>query len=173
MIAPRAGLPCAVALACACSGAGQRSVGDPLPRPARDAAAPTSQSAAGSGGRISGELERKQRRMKIWGQVERLRRGKHGDLPPVTATARGGVGDPVTEIKNDTRFTLTIWFAGPCGHQVEVKPRTALTAVFCAGTYNLAAMVEEKSFLPLVRENQQFEEGVQYKLEFFVERPPR
>jgi hypothetical protein len=125
-------------------------------------------------GKIEGDVERMQRRkqMKIWGQVERIRSGKHGQLPEITAESSGGEGDPVTKIRNQTQFKLTIWFAGKCSHQVEVPAGTDVTAIFCAGKYNLAAMVDDRAFLPLVREDQDFEKGVQYKLEFFVQKSP-
>jgi hypothetical protein len=123
-------------------------------------------------GNIEGEVERREQRMKIWGQVERIRKGSHRQLPPLTATATGEKTDPVTEIHNQTRFHLTILFAGDCGHQVEVGPKTTVTTVFCAGTYNLAALVNDAAFLPLVREGQDFGNGVKYRLDFFVEKPP-
>ena len=125
-------------------------------------------------GKAASQPERTQRRkhMKIWGQVERIRSGKHGQLPALTAESSGGEGDPITKIRNQTQFKLTIWFAGKCSNQVEVPAGTDVTAIFCAGRYNLAAMVDESAFLPLVREDQDFEKGVQYKLEFFVKKPP-
>jgi hypothetical protein len=125
-------------------------------------------------GKIEGDVERMQRRkhMKIWGQVERIRSGKHGQLPELTTESSGGEGDPVTKIRNQTSFKLTIWFAGKCSHQVEVPAGTDVTAIFCAGKYNLAAMVDDRAFLPLVREDQDFEKGVLYKLEFFVQKRP-
>lgn len=125
-------------------------------------------------GKIEGEVEVKRRqRMRIWGQVERIRRAAHGTMPPITAVDRGGIGDPMTEIRNQTRFRLTIWFAGKCAQKVDVKPQSNLTVFFCAGDYNLAALVDDSAFLPLVRENQSFEPGVHYRLDFFVEKPPR
>jgi len=141
--------------------------------------APRSDSAVGTrsgtgSGQIVGEVERVAagRRMKIWGKVEAIRKGKHGELPPLTTTASGGVGDPVTEIRNQTAGQLTIWFAGKCGHQVDVPATANVTAVFCPGTYNIAAMLEDKNFLPLVREDQEFIAGMKYRLDFFVEKAP-
>jgi hypothetical protein len=163
----------AVLWAASCSGPQDPSSRPSLPPPSSrpTTSAPTSRPAA-SGGTIEGELERKRRRVRIWGEVERIRSGKHGSLPPLTTTAKGGLGDPVTKIENGTRYALTIWFAGPCSHEVQVKPKTTVTAVFCAGTYNLAAMVDTSAFLPLVREQQDFEVGVEYLLNFFVEKQP-
>lgn len=160
----------AINAAAACSGPQQRaghgesSQGTAASRPV-----------AGPAGRIEGEVERtaRQRHMRIWGQVERIRAGVHGQLPPLTTTASGGAGDPVTKIRNQTQFKLTIWFAGKCSHQVEVPPETDVTAIFCAGRYNLAAMVDDRAFLPLVREDQDFEKGVEYRLDFFVKKAPK
>ncbi len=140
------------------------------PPTTQPASAPASQAA---GGKIEGELERKRRKIRIWGEVERIRAGKHGALPPLTTTAKGGLGDPVTKIENGTKYGLTVWFAGPCSHELRVKPKTTVTAVFCAGSYNLAAMVDTSAFLPLVREQQEFEVGVEYLLNFFVEKQPQ
>ena len=130
---------------------------------------------SGEPGRIEGEVERtdRRKRMHIWGKVERIRNSAHGELPPLTATPSGTGGDPVTKIRNQTQFKLTIWFAGKCSHEVEVPAATDVTAAFCAGRYNLAAAVDDSGFLPLVREDQDFENGVQYLLEFFVKKPPR
>jgi hypothetical protein len=132
----------------------------------------------GAGGtkrdKIVAEVERiaARKRMKIWGQVERLRKSDHGELPPLTATSTGGAGDPVTDISNQTPAKLTIWFAGKCSHQVDVPASTKITTVFCPGTYNIAAMLEDNAFLPLVREEQEFTAGVRYRLDFFVKKPP-
>ncbi len=123
-------------------------------------------------GTIEGEVERRERRMKIWGRVERIRQGEHRPLPALTATATGDQSAPVTEIRNQTRFHLSVFFAGDCGQQVEVAPKTTVTAVFCAGTYNLAALVNDATFFPLLRESQDFNNGVKYRLDFFVEKPP-
>jgi hypothetical protein len=140
----------------------------------------TGQVGAGTGSgaakrdKIVADVERiaARKRMKIWGQVERLRKSDHGQLPPLTTTSTGGVGDPVTDISNQTPAKLTIWFAGKCSHQVDVPASTTITAVFCPGSYNIAAMLEDNAFLPLVREEQEFTEGVRYRLDFFVKKPP-
>jgi hypothetical protein len=136
--------------------------------------APRSDAAVGTPRRIVGEVERVEarRRMKIWGKVEAIRKAEHGELPPLTTTAAGGVGDPVTEIRNQTADQLTVWFAGKCSHQVDVPATANVTAVFCPGTYNIAAMLGDKNFLPLVREDQEFTAGMQYRLDFFVEKAP-
>jgi hypothetical protein len=160
----------ALGAAAACSGPQQRAGNGESSR-----GAATGRPLAGPAGTIEGEVERtaRQRHMRIWGQVERIRAGAHGKLPPLTTTASGGAGDPVTKIRNQTQFRLTIWFAGKCSHQVDVPPETDVTAIFCAGRYNLAAMVDDRAFLPLVREDQDFEKGVQYRLDFFVKKAPK
>jgi hypothetical protein len=164
-----------LSLSC-CSGpqtSGKGSGAGALPPPgSQPTSAPASQQTK-AGWKFEAELERKRRRVRIWGEVERIRSGKHGSLPPLTTTAKGGLGDPVTKIQNGTQYGLTIWFAGPCSHEVHVKPKTTVTAVFCAGSYNLAAMVDTTTFLPLVREQQDFEVGVEYLLNFFVEKQPQ
>ena len=110
--------------------------------------------------------------MRIWGHVQRIIEKKHGKLPALQTVKKGGVGDPVTEIINDTPYKLTIWFAGKCAHETDVKPRGRIIAVFCPGSYHLAAMVDNKEYLPLVRENQVFEGGKGYKLSIIIKQRP-
>lgn len=119
------------------------------------------------------EDEATRRKMKIWGEVERIRKNQHAKLPPLTATLTGGKGDPVTAINNQTNTMLTIWFAGECSHQVQVPQGATVTTVFCPGDYNIAAMVDDNAFLPLLREGQGFQAGVHYRLDFFVKKPPK
>lgn len=82
------------------------------------------------------------------------------------------VGDPVTRIHNETEFKLTIWFAGKCSHQTEVPPSSTITAVFCPGTYQIAAVVDNEDYLPLVREDQKFASGIGYELKFIIKKKP-
>ena len=150
----------------ATAGQGAGSGAASQPRAAGTAAAP----------RIEGALERetpKQRKMRIWGSVKRIIEKNHGKLPELETVSKSGVGDPVTEILNETAFKLTIWFAGPCAHQTEVPPRGRILAVFCQGSYHIAAMVDNKEYLPLVRENQQFEPGRGYKLSIIIKQRPQ
>ncbi len=134
---------------------------------------------APTSGKIEGDLQQinteelTRKKMKIWGEVERIRKTKHAKLPPLTATLTGGKGDPVTEISNKTQTTLTIWFAGECSHQVKVPKDATVTTVFCPGSYNIAAMVDDNAFLPLLREGQLFKAGVHYRLDFFVKKSPQ
>ena len=125
--------------------------------------------------RITGDVgleSLKRKRMRIWGSVQRIIEKKHGKLPKLETTSKGGVGDPVTEIINDTPYKLTIWFAGKCAHQTEVPKRGRIIAVFCPGTYHLAAMVDNKEYLPLVREHQTFKGGMGYKLSIIIRQRP-
>jgi hypothetical protein len=126
--------------------------------------------------RIVGDVERvdspRRKRMRIWGRVEKIINDKHGQLPPLEKVSDGGVGDPVAEIINETQFELTIWFAGKCAHKTLVPPRGRITAVFCPGTYHIAAMVNNNEYLPLVRENQKFDGGVGYQLKVIIKKRP-
>jgi hypothetical protein len=126
--------------------------------------------------RIVGEIESvespRRKRMRIWGRVEKIISAKHGQLPPLQKVSDGGVGDPVAEIVNETQFELTIWFAGKCAHKTKVPPRGKITAVFCPGSYHIAAMVDNKEYLPLVRENQKFDGGVGYQLKVIIKKRP-
>jgi hypothetical protein len=129
-------------------------------------------------GEIVGKVERlpadpKRRKMVIWGKVTQIIEKKHDQLPEVKVVSQGGVGDPVTEIKNETPFNLTLWFAGQCAHHTEVKAGTTATVVFCPGQYNIAAVVDNKNFLPLVRENQEFKGGTAYVLQVVVKQRPK
>lgn len=135
-----------------------------------------SQAAEDKKPRIVGDVEKvespRRKRMRIWGRVERIISNKHGQLPPLEKVSDGGVGDPVAEIINETRFELTIWFAGKCAHKTKVPPRGRITAVFCPGTYHIAAMVNNKEYLPLVREDQKFDGGVGYQLKVIIKKRP-
>lgn len=129
-------------------------------------------------GQIVGEIEREapgggKRRMRIWGQVHRVKSGEHGALPPAAPVSAGGLGDPVTEIRNDTQFELTIWFAGKCPQEVKVPSRTSKMIAFCPGTYHIATEVEDKDYLPLIRENQEFKAGTGYLIQVVVKRRPK
>lgn len=129
--------------------------------------------------RIVGEVDRspgevaQARRIRIWGKVHHIIQNEHGELPRARQVSAGGVGDPVTEIRNVTPFRLTLWFAGSCSHQTEVKPASSTTVVFCPGTYHIAAEVEERDYLPLVRENQEFKAGMRYILQVVVKQRPK
>lgn len=171
---------CFVALFAACG---------PTPPPARTAgtgggaAGNASASGASSRGpgeqRIVGTLARspaeraRRKRIRIWGKVKRVIAGEHGELPPLRRTSEDGIGDPVTQISNETTFGLSVWFAGKCAHKTEVPARGKVTAVFCPGTYHIAAVVDSEDYLPLVREDQTFEAGVGYLLQFIVKKRPR
>jgi hypothetical protein len=127
---------------------------------------------------IVGEVDRipaepKRRRMVIWGKVQRIIEKKHDQLPEAKPISTGGVGDPVTEIKNGTSFNLTLYFAGKCAHHTKVPPMGKVTAVFCPGTYNIAAVVDNQDYLPLVRQDQKFEGGVSYLLQVVVKQRPQ
>jgi hypothetical protein len=129
-------------------------------------------------GEIVGKVERlptdpKRRKMVIWGKVTRIMEKKHRELPEAKVVSQGGVGDPVTEIKNETPFNLTLWFAGQCAHHTEVKAMTTATVVFCPGKYNIAAVVDNRDFLPLVRQNQEFKGGTAYVLQVVVKQRPK
>jgi hypothetical protein len=126
----------------------------------------------GEAERSSGQLA-ETRRIRIWGKVHHIIQNEHGELPRARQVSAGGVGDPVTEIRNVTPFKLTLWFAGTCSHQTEVKPASSTTVVFCPGTYHIAAEVEEKEYLPLVRENQEFKAGMRYILQVVVKQRPK
>lgn len=127
---------------------------------------------------ITGDVERipaepKRRKMVIWGRVQRIIEKKHDVLPEAKPVSTGGVGDPVTEIKNGTPFNLTLYFAGKCAHHTKVPPNGSITAVFCPGTYNIAAVVDNDAYLPLVRQDQKFEGGVAYLLQVVVKQRPQ
>jgi hypothetical protein len=130
-------------------------------------------------GRIEGTLERspedpqQKKRMKIWGQVKLIMDSEHGDLPQFQTVSKGGIGDPVAHLANHTDVPLTIWFSGPCAHTIDVPAKKTILDAFCAGSYNIAAVIADKKFLPLVREKQDFEGGVAYSLDFFVLKPPK
>lgn len=136
-----------------------------------------SKDVAAQQGEIIGEVERipadpEKRRIVIWGKVHRIMEAKHGELPEAKPVSTGGVGDPVATIENSTPFPLTLWFSGKCAHHTEVPPREKVTAAFCPGTYHIAAVVDNKDYLPLVRENQKFEGGVAYVLQVVVKQRP-
>jgi len=128
--------------------------------------------------RIVGKVERlpddpKRRRIIIWGKVQKIIGSEHDQLPPAQAVSHGGVGDPVTEIRNSTPYGMTIWFAGPCAHHTTVPSGGTVTSAFCGGTYNIAAVVDDTGYLPLVRANQEFKGGVGYVLQLVIKQRPR
>jgi hypothetical protein len=118
------------------------------------------------------EDEARARRIKIIGTVHRIMEKEHGSLPPLTPVSKGGAGDPVVEIVNDTDFALTIWFAGKCAHRSYVPPAKKSTELFCPGTYDVAAVVDSPDYMPLVREGQEFAGGVRYQLRIIIRRRP-
>lgn len=164
--------------ACSGCGAGQDTkTGGEAAKASPEPAGPQTQPAVKGGQRmrITGDVgleSLKRKRMRIWGSVQRIIEKKHGKLPKLETTSKGGVGDPVTVIINDTPYKLTLWFAGKCAHQTEVPKRGRITTVFCPGTYHLAAMVDNKEYLPLVREHQTFEGGMAYKLSIIIRQRP-
>lgn len=162
-----------------CSGGGgpeTKTGGEAAKEPPKKAGAQSRPAASGGQRmRITGDVgleSLKRKRMRIWGSVQRIIEKKHGKLPQLETVSKGGIGDPVTEIINDTPYKLTLWFAGKCAHQTEVPKRGRITAVFCPGTYHLAAMVANKEYLPLVREHQTFKGGMGYKLSIIIKQRP-
>ena len=140
--------------------------------------APASRPAGAATQEIVGQVERipadpVRRKIVIWGKVQRIITTRHDELPEAKAVSQGGVGDPLTQIRNSTPFDLTIYFAGPCAHHTRLPSGANVTAAFCAGTYNIAAVVDAKDYLPLVRENQEFKGGVGYVLQVVIRQRPR
>jgi len=162
---------CAASAACKTGGAEVRAQTAPPPA-ATAGASITAQQPRAAEEKKHIESALSARRMKIWGEVRVILKSKHAPLPPLEKQETESKAEPHATVVNATPYGLTIWLAGPCLQKLELPPQSEKSVVFCAGAYVVAAQVSATTFLPLVRENQNFEVGVRYTLRIQVQRTP-
>jgi len=78
---------------------------------------------------------------------------------------------PRIEIYNNTGSYLMIYFRGPSPRQVRVRPGASESVVLTAGSYEVAAEVDDPSVLPFFGLHQYDREG--YRLGFSIRPTPR
>ncbi|PID39819.1 MAG: hypothetical protein CSB49_00250, partial [Proteobacteria bacterium] len=119
------------------------------------------------------EVQRKAQNKRVFGEVRAILKAKHSPLPELERKPTDSKENPGAQIVNDTPYGLTVWFAGPCSDKVEVQAKGNAEIRFCPGTYHIAAKVESPVFLPLVRESQDFELGIDYVLKIIIRAEPK
>ncbi len=106
--------------------------------------------------------------------VAELRAGKHGALPPLRKSAATEPDAwPTVTARNATRHGLIAWFSGPCPRTIVLAPGAEIVAELCEGTYDIAAELSAKDFLPFVGEGDELRAGVAYEITFYVMVEPR
>ena len=116
---------------------------------------------------------RARKNARIIGEVRAILKAKHSPLPELQKKPTDSREHPRAQVINDTPYRLTVWFAGPCGDKLEAPPKGSAELRFCPGKYQLAAKVESPDFFPLVREDQQFELGIDYVLRIIIRAQPQ
>lgn len=116
---------------------------------------------------------RARKNARIIGEVRAILKAKHSPLPELQKKPTDSREHPRAQVINDTPYRLTVWFAGPCGDKLEAPPKGSAELRFCPGKYHLAAKVESPDFFPLVREDQQFELGIDYVLRIIIRAQPQ
>jgi hypothetical protein len=120
-----------------------------------------------------GDAKRKAKNRRIVGEVRAILKAKHSPLPELQRKPTDSREHPAAQIVNDTPYGLTVWFAGPCSDKLEVQAKGNAELRFCPGSYHIAAKVESPDFLPLVRESQDFELGINYVLKIIIRAQPK
>jgi hypothetical protein len=80
--------------------------------------------------------------------ISKIRRGKHGDIPPAEQVSSSGAGPPVTTIRNDTNYKLSLFLKGPISRAVRLSAGTTQEITLVAGHYQEAARVSDPSIVP-------------------------
>jgi hypothetical protein len=99
--------------------------------------------------------------------IERIRSGRHADMPPPQmAHAMGSAGKGMT-IENGTGHVLRVHFSGPVTKSVDVPDGSSTGVELAVGAYEVAAEVPEAPIVPFYGK-QDYRPNTHYWLRFFV-----
>lgn len=74
-------------------------------------------------------------------RIGALPEGERGELPAPVGLFIPGLGDPTIVVQNDTRYALTVSYAGPTAKSVTLAPGESRTFTLPPGTYQMTATV--------------------------------
>lgn len=80
--------------------------------------------------------------------IRRIRRGRHGDIPPAQEVSSSGSGPPITTIKNNTRYWLSVYLKGAISRAIRLQAGASQDVRLVAGHYEEAARVSDPSVIP-------------------------
>ena len=137
------------------------------------AGAAPAKASPGAARKAAAEARRKAKNRRIIGEVRAILKAKHSPLPELQRKNTDSREHPTAQVVNDTPYRLDVWFAGPCSEKLNVPAKGSAEVQFCPGAYHIAAKVDTPDFLPLVRENQDFELGIHYVLRIIIRAQPK
>jgi len=96
-----------------------------------------------------------------------VRTGRYSTLPDPQVDSGIGNGAPNINIKNDTRYDLTILCAGPSEQSMQIAAGQTSNIPLQAGTYRMVGQVDSPNILPLYKQYS-FNSGSTYNFDFYI-----
>jgi hypothetical protein len=103
--------------------------------------------------------------------IDSIRNGPHSGMPPAQATGTiAGSGTSIA-IKNDTPYTLWVYFSGPMSQTVQIAAQGSQSVSLNSGSYQVGAKVSDPSVIPFYGEHS-YGSGTQYSETFYIGTQP-
>jgi protein-disulfide isomerase len=105
----------------------------------------------------------------IHDEVESIRLGAHGQIPPAqrSATSSAGVGRTTMTVNNSTAYQLTVLYDGPVPQKLTLAPGASQSLDLTPGVYHVAGRVSASNVLPFYGE-ETYDGSASYSETFYI-----
>jgi hypothetical protein len=103
-------------------------------------------------------------------EVEKIRLGEHGAMPPAERAATGapaGSGRTTMTVKNSTAYELSVFFDGPVSTKLTLAPGGSQDVDLAAGGFHVAGRVAAPNVLPFYGE-EAYAGSARYSMTFYI-----
>jgi hypothetical protein len=101
-------------------------------------------------------------------QMDQIRNGSHGTIPPAEAVGRNAGGVTTTTVRNGTQYTLNFYLVGPVSRSLVISPGQAENLHLPPGSYEVGARVSSPDVSPFYGV-QNYDPGTAYSENFYIQ----